>query len=316
MRTLFLLFLIFFLQGCASEKKESKIINESEKPIVSETLISEPELKDTITDTKEIENIEITDSIKTTYETKKINEEIGVINNNVEQKNSVDKENTIEKEIKKNRPDHALWNQLTKKYVSGKGKVHYDGFKSEISKVQEYLNHLQLIPPQKDWTKNEKLAYWFNLYNAATIHLVASAYPVSSIKDINNGKPWDKKFIKSGDSIYSLNEIENIIVRPNFNEPRLHVAFNCAAISCPKLLNEAFTPSKLDDQLHQLAQIWINDPTKNKISVDSLEISKIFQWYAADFKKGIIPFINQYSKTKVNSDAKIQYLEYTWALND
>ncbi len=214
------------------------------------------------------------------------------------------------------RPEHDTWNTLTKKYVSSNGKVNYKGFKSEIKLLESYLTHLEKTPPKKGWSRSEQLAYWFNLYNAATIQLISTAYPVKSIKDINSGKPWDKVFIKSGDKKYSLNQIENAIVRPNFNEPRLHVAFNCAAISCPKMLNQAFVPNRLNSQLNKLSKDWINDSSKNKITENTIEISKIFEWYAKDFKKGVLPFINKYSGTTISDDASIAYLEYNWDLND
>ena len=213
-------------------------------------------------------------------------------------------------------PNHDVWNILAKKYVSTKGKVNYKGIKQELSKIESYLSHLQQTYPKSNWNKNESLAYWFNLYNAATVYLIASSYPIKSIRDIHNGKPWDYKFVKSGDKIYSLNQIENTIVRPNFNEPRLHVAFNCAAVSCPKLLNEAFIPSKLNYQLDTLAKSWINDPDKNVVTSSSIKISKIFEWYKGDFKKGIIPFINTYTDVKIKPSATITYLEYNWGLND
>ena len=222
------------------------------------------------------------------------------------------------KEVKvATKPNHQIWNTLTKKYVSSNGKVNYNGFKSQLSTIENYLLHLQNTPPKSGWSKNEKLAYWFNLYNASTVHLVASNYPIKSIKDLAGGKPWDKKFIKSGDKTLSLNNIENTIVRPNYNEPRLHVAFNCAAVSCPNLSNEAFIPSKLNSQLSKLSRKWINDTSKNIISTDKIQISQIFDWYKADFKQGVIPFINTYnSNEKADANAEISYLKYDWKLND
>lgn len=301
------------LFGCISSNKEPQIS--------SNKVADSSEVNEKIDHTKESIESPITDSLVVLNDT--INEKI----TDTVLKEVPTKAEAIKTEVKKTskkkenkvvkvRPDHSIWDQLTKKHVSSTGKVNYRGFKSNISKIEEYLAHLQKIYPKKDWTKNEKLAYWFNLYNASTIHLVASSYPVKSIKNINSGKPWDKKFIKSGNKVYSLNQIENTIVRPNFNEPRLHVAFNCAAVSCPKLLKGAFYPSKLNYQLEILSKSWINDTSKNKIGSDKIVISKIFEWYAVDFKKGIIPFINRYATTKANESANIQYLEYNWKLND
>lgn len=224
-----------------------------------------------------------------------------------------------EKEIVVNdTPDHQTWDELTKKYVSATGKVNYNGFKTELNKLKTYLDYLAENPVKSTWSKNEELAYWFNLYNASTVYLIASNYPTSSITKLEKGKPWDKKFVKSGDKTYSLNDIENGIVRPKFNEPLVHVAFNCAAVSCPILLNEAFVAEKLTAQLNKQAKNWVNDASKNEITPDKIKVSQIFDWYKADFDKvgGVIGFINKYSNTKVNEKAKISYSEYNWNLNE
>ncbi|MBW1296881.1 DUF547 domain-containing protein [Aquimarina litoralis] len=309
--------LLSIIYGCNSSSQEKKINSKENVDTLAVNQIIDEQKQDqkiidtAITDTFSIKKDtlegKIVDSIQDDITSTSEKKEIIVSKKPKEKK---------DKKVQKIRPNHTIWDQLTKKYVSSTGKVNYKGFKSNISKIDQYLAHLQKVYPKKGWTKNEKLAYWFNLYNAATIRLVANTYPVKSIKDINSGKPWDKKFIKSGSKVYSLNQIENTIVRPNYNEPRLHVAFNCAAVSCPKLLKGAFFPSKLNYQLEKLSKNWINDTSKNKIQSDKVVISKIFEWYAVDFKKGVIPFINTYATTKAKESAKIQYLEYNWNLND
>lgn len=216
------------------------------------------------------------------------------------------------------KPTHAIWNTITQKNVSATGIVNYKNIKLELSKLTDYLAHLKNTPPQTDWTKNEKLAYWINLYNASTVYLIASNYPTKSITKLNGGKPWDKKFVNSGDKVYSLNQIENEIVRPQFKDPRIHAALNCAAVSCPKLLNEALLPATLNAQLDQQARAWVNDVTKNKLLGNKAAVSQIFDWYKADFKEGVVNFLNTYNSTNitVQQNAKITYLEYNWELND
>lgn len=225
-----------------------------------------------------------------------------------------------QKEKKKSNANinHEMWEELTQKYVSSKGKVNYNGFKSELSKLKNYIYSLGKNPVKDTWTKNEELAYWYNIYNAGTVYLIAKNYPLNSIKDIANGKPWDKKFIPYGAEKISLNKIEHEIVREKFDEPLVHVSFNCAAISCPILLNEAFVPEKLDQQMRSQAKKWVNDPTKNKINSNPIKISQLFKWYKGDFEKsgGAIQFINKYSNTKVKKSTSIEYMEYNWDLNE
>ena len=214
-------------------------------------------------------------------------------------------------------PSHSGFNALLAKYVSATGKVNYDGFKTEKSKLDEYIKLLAENSPTEKWTKNEKLAYWINLYNAATIQLILKNYPVKSIMNINNGKAWDLKFVKSGDKTLTLNQIENEIIRPTFKDARIHFALNCAAQSCPKLLNAAFYAHILDKQLDTATKKFINNSVKNQISENSVKISKIFEWYAVDFgeQKGLIDYLNKYSNTNISSKAKISFIEYNWDLN-
>ena len=96
------------------------------------------------------------------------------------------------------------------------------------------------------------------------------------------------------------------------------VAINCASFSCPNLVNEAFTEAKLESQLQKATNDFINDKTKNTIGADKIEISKIFDWFADDFKtKGtLIDYLNQYSAVKINTNAKIRFKEYNWSLNE
>ncbi|MFV8351821.1 DUF547 domain-containing protein [Flavobacterium sp. XS2P14] len=211
--------------------------------------------------------------------------------------------------------NHARWNALLQKNVLKNGNVNYRGFQKDSKELKVYLNELSNNSPTKSWSRNATLAYWINAYNAYTVQLILNNYPTKSIKDIAD--PWGKKFISIGAKKYSLEEIENNILR-KMNEPRIHFAINCASVSCPELLNEAFTESKLEKQLVSVTRNFITDTSKNSITFNKIEVSKIFDWFAADFKtKGdVIDFLNLYSTIKIGSNAKISYKYYNWNLND
>lgn len=211
-------------------------------------------------------------------------------------------------------PDHQLLSDLLQMHVDQKGKVDYAGFLKDREKLETYLQDLRSNPPQAGWTKPAQLAYWINTYNAFTIKLILDHYPVSSITDIDQGKPWDTKWIKLGEEVYSLNQIENEIIRPTFKEPRIHFAVNCAAKSCPPLANKAFTAENLNDLLEKQTRSFINDQSYNQISSNSIQISKIFEWYQDDFDQ-LIHFLNKYSQIEIKSSAKISYKQYDWGLN-
>ena len=210
--------------------------------------------------------------------------------------------------------NHAEFDALLKKYVSEDGRVNYNGFKKEKARLESYLYHLKLNPPNDSYSKEESLAYWINIYNASTIYLVIKKFPVRSIVEINQREPWSLKFVKSGEEVYTLNQIEHQIIRPKFKDARIHFALNCAAKSCPRLLNAAFNAESLNDQLERMAADFINDAEKNTISPSIVQVSKLFEWYHDDFGN-LHDFINKYSIVKIASDANITFKAYDWSLN-
>jgi hypothetical protein len=223
-------------------------------------------------------------------------------------------------------PSHQIWNELLQQHVTKTGEVNYKGFIKDKAKLQRYLDTISNTPPdKKNWTKEEQLAYWINAYNAYTVKLIIDNYPLKSIQDLHPtlkvpgvNTVWHKKFFKIGGQDASLDEIEHKILRKEFNEPRIHFAINCASFSCPPLRNEAFIATKLEKQLDEMAKAFINDPKRNKITSDKAELSQIFNWFKGDFtKKGsLIDFLNKYSKTKIKANAKINYMDYDWSLNE
>lgn len=211
--------------------------------------------------------------------------------------------------------NHSDWTNFLKKHVSNEGAVDYKSIKANDAELTAYLNQFVEISPKASWSKNEILAYWINAYNAFTIKLIIDNYPTESIKNIKN--PWDQEFIPVNKKMLSLNYIEHEILR-EMNEPRIHFAIVCASASCPKLQNEAFIAEKLDQQLTTVTKEFLNDASKNNIQKDTAEISKIFKWFSKDFKENgtLIDFLNTYSRVTISSDAKINYMDYSWELND
>jgi hypothetical protein len=210
--------------------------------------------------------------------------------------------------------DHLAWDALVRKNVYSNGKVNYKGFKTSAIELNNYLAELSKEHPGSDWSKNEKLAFWINAYNAFTVKLIVDNYPLKSITDLS--KPWDTKNINIAGKMYSLGGIENDILR-KMNEPRIHFAINCASVSCPNLLNKAFLADKMSSQLALVTNSFFADGTKNDFSSKTIKLSKLFDWYSVDFAKGdVIKYINSNRTEQLSDKTKISYLEYDWSLNE
>ena len=217
--------------------------------------------------------------------------------------------------IQDEKPDHGLWDNIVQKYVDDYGNVDYKTLKEQPGAVLGYLDHLSGFPPAPDWSRADSLAYYINLYNAATVKLILENYPVTSIKDIP--KPWSSKFIRIGREIVSLGYLEHRVLR-KMDEPRIHFAINCASFSCPKLWNKAFTADSLEIQLETVTRDFIQDVRYNDLDSESWELSQIFNWYKSDFKSigGIRTFIAGYSQRESDPEIRITYKKYDWSLNE
>ncbi len=210
---------------------------------------------------------------------------------------------------------HQVFDELLQKHVSQTGRVNYKGFKADEAKLDKYLSVLKTNhPDKKTWSRNERLSYWINAYNAFTIKAILEEYPIQSITDLANGNIWDVKWIKIGSNTYSLNGIEHDIIRTNFKEPRIHFAVNCAANSCPPLLNQAYQAASLEQQLQEQASAFINNRNYNILGANDLVLSKIFEWYADDFGS-IQTYVNPFTRIQIAPNASITFAPYDWSLN-
>jgi predicted nucleic-acid-binding Zn-ribbon protein len=214
----------------------------------------------------------------------------------------------------------TIFNDLLQKHVTNEGVVDYKKFNGP--KLKKYLNYLEKTTVDVSWSNNKKKAFWINAYNAYTIYLIIHALNTEKIKSITDIKKegktaWKIPFVNVGGIKYSLDYIEHEILRKTLFDPRIHVGVNCASGSCPKLGNTAFTEENIEATLEQLMKDFINDTSRNKISKKKVQISSIFNWFQKDFTRNstLIDYLNEYSETKINSNAKISYLKYDWSLN-
>ncbi|MCY4155040.1 MAG: DUF547 domain-containing protein [Gammaproteobacteria bacterium] len=229
--------------------------------------------------------------------------------------------------------NHAAWQELLDSYLktddpSGIHLFDYGALKAneaDRKKLSAYLKSLAGVDP-RNYSRNEQMAYWINLYNALTIFVIVPRYPVESIKDIKSGVidfgPWNLElFPLQGDKL-TLNQIEHGILRPIWQDPRIHYAVNCASLGCPNLAAQAYRADNLEQLLEQGATDYINHLRGARVDNGKLVISSIYDWFEEDFggnAAGVIAHLKQYARPELageleNFDKFDDY--YDWKLND
>lgn len=227
--------------------------------------------------------------------------------------------------------DHGAFNTLLNRHVRD-GLVNYDAFRN-APEFARYLKTLAATDPGT-LSRNEQLAFWINAYNAYTIQQINAHNERRSIKNINKsfgfvkaGGAWSEPMATVNGTAYTLDQIEHERIRPVFQEPRVHFALVCAAVSCPPLRSEAYTAEQLDTQLDDQARVFLlRSPTKNRADLASrtVYLSKIFDWYGKDFapdSRGVQRWLSRYWPAGAEralleaGTARVRWTDYDWSLN-
>ncbi|MEO1402262.1 MAG: DUF547 domain-containing protein [Cyanobacteria bacterium J06635_1] len=235
--------------------------------------------------------------------------------------------------------DYTTYAEVLSTYVDEQGFVDYEGLQADRQGLDEFNAAIAAVTPETyaTWSEADQIAYWMNAYNSLTLKAIIDQTPLkASIKDIVGVWRINKRDILSTSK--TLNQIEHDTLRAQFNEPRLHAALVCAAVSCPPLRNEPFTGEQLNEQLDdQTLQFVSNPDTGVNIDKDNgvVYLSSIFQWYENDWiptdgtdsgftgseaQRAVLNHISRYVSPEdqaylTEGNYEIKYLDYDWSLN-
>nr|XP_046219439.1 uncharacterized protein zgc:152951 isoform X2 [Oncorhynchus gorbuscha] len=198
-------------------------------------------------------------------------------------------------------------------------------------------------------TREEKLAFFINTYNALVIH-----------GNVRMGAPtnmWQRyKFFNYvsyliGGEVFTLQDIENGVLRGNRKgvaqllkpfsktdprlqvalpdaEPLIHFALNCGAMGCPPI--KTYTPKDIDSQLRTAAESFLENDDGCVVDSEKGEVrlSQIFKWYKTDFggtdekllnwileHMGDSPKRSSLQSVLSSGKIKVGYLPYDWNTN-
>ncbi|MFW5782941.1 MAG: DUF547 domain-containing protein [bacterium] len=235
------------------------------------------------------------------------------------------------------RVDHTAWGDFMDDYLitdhpSGVNMVDYAGVtEADRAALDRYVAALEGTLAS-DLNRDEQLAYWLNLYNAATVKLILDNYPLDSIRDIRPGVfssgPWDMELLEVEGEPLTLNDVEHRIIRPIWKDQRIHYVVNCASYGCPNLYPEPLTAENWDRIFDESARSYASHPRGVRFEGDRLVLSSIYDWYATDFGDtfgagdldGVIEHLAEYVDARTarrlrDHDGRLSY-EYDWSLNE
>ncbi len=239
-------------------------------------------------------------------------------------------------------PSSAAWTTLLERHVvvvdgGHASRVDYAGMRRDEVLLDAYTRQLSEVTSTRfqSWDKAEQMAFLINAYNAFTVKLVLTRWPaLSSIKDLGGwlSSPWEQPFFTLLGQRRDLDAVEAMLRQPGrYDDPRIHFAINCASIGCPMLRREAYVGSRVDAQLDDATARFLGDRSRNRYNAarQTLEVSRIFDWYADDFQRGAVGSVRQFLIAHAASlsaepmarqllgkpAVDIRFLPYDWRLN-
>jgi len=228
--------------------------------------------------------------------------------------------------------------EFTLKSCLKQGRVDYELLDQNKHILYKFLNDVASVPEKryKQWSRNEKLAFWINLYNVFSLSLHLKNPYASHIKEIRE-RPSMKVFTVFGKKI-SLNEIKHTYIRGMFNDERIHFAVVGPARGFPRFRDEAYLGRYINLQLEEDVFRFVTDEQNVKIDQENKKIylSKLFKWFGVDFvhrystdneelmkfnvrERAVLNFLSSYLPKRrdfiLSGRYTIEYPEFDWTLN-
>jgi hypothetical protein len=234
--------------------------------------------------------------------------------------------------------DTTAYATVLERRVDAEGLVDYAGLQGQPRRLDRFLAVVADVSQQRyqAWPEKERIAFLINAYNAITLRSIIDQKPIkASIRDILG--VWRIRTHPVMGRSLTLDAIEHQILRKEFNEPRIHAALVCAALSCPPLRREPYSGEQLDAQLEDQVRRWLGSGVGLHINrrEGTVKISAIFQWFADDWGRAdpdaepipghgdaspVLRFIARHLEGEdrayvLAGDYTLSYLDYDWSLN-
>lgn len=212
--------------------------------------------------------------------------------------------------------DASPWERVLSKHAK-QGGFDYAALKADANSMADLGRFLTAVG---EMPQAEPLSSWLNAYNALVVKAVADRHPIRSVRDVPGF--FDRVRHRVAGQMRTLDDVENRIIRPRFQDARIHVALNCGAVSCPALHPHVFREASLDQTLTRLARAMVRSNRHVRVQDGKLEISELFFWFAADFERdggSVWGWLQRYDATQklegLSAATERGRIPYRWALN-
>jgi len=205
--------------------------------------------------------------------------------------------------------------------VAADGTVDYAALRATPGPLDAYLGQLRAVSPatapHRFKTDDDRLAYYLNAYNAFMLATVRDHCPLTDVQSayVGGGLFWRVSFLM-GEERTTLSDLESERIRGVMQKRgAVHFAVVKGAKGFPALPTVAYEGDTIEAQLEALAQRVVADERFVKRDGDVLVVSRLFEWYLADFSGDPIAWIKVRKPDLAEGATSVRYVDFDWALN-
>ena len=218
---------------------------------------------------------------------------------------------------------HAAWARVLLRHVDAHGEVDFAALAQDPADLRLYLRYIAHTPLSSLPDGPLRLAHMINAYNAlAMFNVIESGIPASHAG-------WNKvdffvlRKLPVGGQQISLYSLENDVIRPytrSLNDPRMHFALNCMALSCPVLPRQPFTAVALDAELERETRAFFARPMNFRIdaATRTVWLSEILDFYPEDFvprpATSLLDYANRFAPLAAPLSYEVRFTPYDWSI--
>lgn len=184
-------------------------------------------------------------------------------------------------------------------------------------------------------TKEEKLAFWINIYNAVVqdtlsknpqlwndrqaffgMPIVTVAGKRLSLEDIEHG------IIRGSETKLGMGYIGKLtpgefekMMRVDDTDPRIHFVLNCGAKDCPPVYT--FNPTTLNEDLDRITHAYLSRHSRYVPEENKVYTTPLFKWFKGDFRAtdGVDDFLKRHGIVPKDApDPDPEYKDYDWTM--
>ncbi len=218
---------------------------------------------------------------------------------------------------------HAAWARVLATHVNERGEVDFEALAQDRADLDRYVRHVATVPLASLPDGVARLAQMVNAYNALSMYNVLQ----SGIPATHAG--WAKvrffylRKLDIGGQAMSLYSFENDVIRPYTrarNDPRVHFALNCSALSCPVLPRRPFAADTLDAELERQTRAFFAQPQNFRIDVAerTVWLSELLNFYPEDFvprpAASLLDYANRHVPQPAPADFSVRFTPYDWTI--